>query len=90
MIFQKVEVLFHDVVRGDGQLLSQKFELENRYLDLIHLAEEKGCSDSKLLEELNSTYENLLKEEKHHIENYIGRYRIIGSDLENQISVENC
>lgn len=90
MVFQKVEVIFHNIIWWDGELLNQKFELENRYLDLIHLAEAKGCADKQLLDDLNTTYKNLLDEKKQHIENYIGRYRIIGSDLENQISLENC
>lgn len=90
MIFQKWEVLIHDILWGDGELLSQKFELENRYLDLIHLAEAKGCSDSKFLRELNQAYEQLRAEKKKHIENYIGRYRIWWSDFQNQIDAESC
>lgn len=90
LIFQKVEVLMHNAFWGDGALLSQKFDLENRYLDLIHLAESKGCSDTAFLEDLNTTYRNLLLEEKHHIENYIGRYRILGADFQTQIETDNC
>lgn len=90
LIIQKAEVVFHNIVWQNGDLLDQKYNLQKQYLELIHLAEEKGCSDAKFLEELYSTYQNLLSEDKNTIENYIGRYRILGIDFQNKLEGDNC
>ncbi|MDO4713305.1 MAG: hypothetical protein Q4B28_01235 [bacterium] len=64
--------------------------MEDQYLELIHLAEEKGCSDAQFLSELHNTYAQLLDEKKSNIEQYIGRYRILGSEFQNRIEAERC
>lgn len=84
-IIQKAEVLSYNLLGKNGALLDQKYKLEDQYLDTIHFAEEKGCSDPAFLNELHNTYETLLKEDKSHIENYITRYNILHNDYTSTI-----
>lgn len=90
LIFQKIEIAYVNLRGGDWALLEQKFALETQFLDLIHLAEEKWCSDPKFLLEINSTYQNLLTEQKVNIENYIARYTILANEFQAQIESDNC
>ena len=90
LIFQKVEVAYFNVLGKDGALLDQKYNLEKQYLDLIHLAEEKWCSNPQFLLDLNTTYQNLLSEWKENIDQYIARYTLLGSDFQMQLETANC
>ena len=90
LIFQKVEVAYFNVLGKDGALLDQKYNLEKQYLDLIHLAEEKWCSNPQFLLALNTTYQNLLSEWKENIDQYIARYTLLGSDFQMQLEAANC
>lgn len=65
--------------------MEEKYELQNEYLETIHLAEEKGCTDARFLKELHTAYETLLKEDKQHIEHYITKYSILQNDYINKI-----
>ncbi len=69
----------------NGELLSQKYALEAKYLSLIHDSEEQGCNDGAFLHELHDTYDSLLKEDKNQIENYITRYMIMATDYDLKI-----
>lgn len=84
-ILQKAEILWYNLIGKNGSLLEQKYKLENNYLEMIHFAEEKGCSDKRFINELHDTYSTLLKEDKKHIENYITRYNILYNDYTNRI-----
>ena len=72
----------------DGNQLARKYDLENRYLELIHRAEEKGCKDTELVEALHQTYETFLQEDKKKISYYIAKYMILFSEYDS--SVEEC
>lgn len=87
-IIQKGEVLAYNVLWRDGNQLARKYELENRYLELIHRAEEKGCKDTELVEALHQTYETFLQEDKKKISYYIAKYMILFSEYDS--SVEEC
>lgn len=88
--FQKIEVAYFNILGKDGALLDQKYNLEKQYLDLIHLAEEKWCSNTQFLLDLNTTYQNLLSEWKENIDQYIARYTLLGSDFQMQLESDNC
>lgn len=90
LVVQKIEILAYNVMGHNGELLEQKYKLEDQYLELIHLAEAKGCSDTAFLSELHQTYQNLLSEKNQNIEQYLVRYRILGSDFQNTIETNNC
>ena len=83
LIFQKIEVAYFNILGKDGALLDQKYNLEKQYLDLIHLAEEKWCSNTQFLQ-------NLLSEWKENIDQYIARYTLLGSDFQMQLESDNC
>jgi len=84
-IVQKVEIFGYNVVGKDWNLLSRKYDLESKYLEMIHFAEEKGCINQEFVGGLHEAYEALLKERKNNIENYITRYTIAAADYEMQI-----
>ncbi|PZM85795.1 MAG: hypothetical protein DLD55_06040 [candidate division SR1 bacterium] len=84
-IIQKTEIICYNLIGKNGALLEQKYNLENSYLDMLHFAEEKGCIDSGILQELRQKYETLLKEDKNQIQNYITKYSILASDYQNII-----
>ena len=88
-IVQKVEVFWYNVVWKNGDLLARKYELEDKYLEMIHFAEEKGCINHDFVSELYSSYETLLKEDKDEIEKYISTYSIRAADFEMSI-YNNC
>lgn len=90
LIVQKAEVAYFNLRGKDWALLDQKYTLEKQYLDLIHLAEEKGCSDPQFLLDLNTTYKNLLSEGKENIDQYIARYTLLGSEFQMQLESDNC
>ena len=87
-IIQKGEVLAYNVLWRDGNQLARKYDLENRYLELIHRAEEKGCKDTELVEALHQPYETFLQEDKKKISYYIAKYMILFSEYDS--SVEEC
>lgn len=84
-IIQKAEIISYNLIGKNWTLLSQKYALENNYLEMIHFAEEKGCVESALLQEMHQTYETLLQEDKNQIQNYITKYNILASDYQNSI-----
>lgn len=90
LIFQKIEVFMYNLVGKNWDIIDQKYRLEDQYLELIYLAEQKGCSDTAFLAELHQSYAQLLEESKSDIEQYIGRYRILGSEFQNRIEADSC
>ena len=50
-IVQKVEVFWYNVVWKNGDLLARKYELEDKYLEMIHFAEEKWCINQDFVSE---------------------------------------
>lgn len=84
-IIQKVEIFWYNIVWKDWDLLSKKFDLESKYLEMIHYAEEKWCINQDFVGSLHETYQTLLNEDNNQIENYITRYTIAAADYEMSI-----
>lgn len=89
-IAQKVEVFFYKIIGKNGQLLEQRYKLEEKFSELISVAEEKWCLDTDILNSLHTSYNNLLNEDKGNMENYMATYGIIASEFENRIVPEDC
>lgn len=89
-IAQKVEVFFYKIIGKNGQLLEQRYKLEEKFSELISVAEEKWCLDTDILNSLHTSYNNLLEEDKSNMENYMATYGIIASEFENRIVPEDC
>lgn len=89
-IIQKIEIISYTLIWKNGKLLEEKYKLEADYIDTIHFAEEKGCKDPLLLEELHNTYNALLKEDKDQVEHYITKYKILQSDYTSKILSSDC
>ena len=84
-IVQKIEIFGYNAVWKDGTLLSQKYDLENKYLEMIHFAEEKWCINQDFVWGLHEMYKALLNEDNNKIETYITRYTIAAAEYEMSI-----
>lgn len=84
-ILQKGEILLYNLLGKNGELLSQKYALEEKYLSLIHDSEEQGCNDAEFLHELHDTYDAFVREDKNQIEHYITKYMIMATDYDLKI-----
>lgn len=80
-IAQKVEIFSYNIIWKNGDLLSKKFELESKYVEMMNFAEEKWCNQD-FVYDMHQTYETLLQEENNNVENYITRYTILAADYE--------
>lgn len=75
IIVQKLEVFSRNMLGKNGTLIEEKHKLESDFLELIHLAEEKGCYNAEFLDGLHENYEALLDEGKKDINLYLPEYR---------------
>jgi len=56
VLWQKVEVWFHNVFTGKWEVLSQKYEYEKYLKELVKMAENKKCLSVDIVKTLNDTY----------------------------------
>jgi hypothetical protein len=75
VIYQTVEIFFQNLVGNNGDIIKQKYAVEDYLQALISLSEEKHCVDPQLIQELHDTYDKLLAEPKstlsHTLDGYI-------------------
>jgi hypothetical protein len=75
VIYQTVEIFFQNLIGNNGDILKQKYAIEDYLQVLISLSEEKHCVDAQLIQDLHDTYDRLLAEPKstlsHTLEGYI-------------------
>ncbi|MDR0650407.1 MAG: hypothetical protein LBG59_03175 [Candidatus Peribacteria bacterium] len=64
VIYQTVEIFFQNLIGKNGDILKQKYAVEDYLQVLIALSEEKHCVDPQLIQELHNTYDKLLAEPK--------------------------
>jgi hypothetical protein len=62
VLWQRGIVYIHKVTNTNSEAFQKKFDYEKTYQELISMAENKACSDSSILTELNETYQELRKE----------------------------
>ena len=84
-IVQKVEIFWYNITGRDWNLLARKFDLESKYLEMIHFAEEKWCINQDFVAELHQRYKTLQEEDNSKIENYITSYTISAAEFEMKI-----
>lgn len=59
IIFQKVSVIFNDVIGKNWELLKRKYWLEKYYKELIKTAENRKCVSVDLIKKINQEYKDL-------------------------------
>jgi hypothetical protein len=64
MIFQNTEIFLQNMFGGDGDLLKQKYALENYYQAMLFIADEKPCIQPQVAQDLYDIYQRLLAEPK--------------------------
>ena len=74
VIYQQTEIFLQNIFGKNGDLLKEKYDLESYYQVLITLSEEKSCVSPELVEDLHSTYQNLLNEPKNTLEHKLPHY----------------
>ena len=84
-IVQKVEIFWYNITWRDWNLLARKFDLESKYLEMIHFAEGKWCINQDFVAELHQRYKTLQEEDNSKIENYITSYTISAAEFEMKI-----
>ena len=74
VIYQQTEIFFQNLFGKNWEILKEKYNLESYYQVLITLSEEKSCIDAQLVEELHTTYKNLVNEPKNTLEQTLPDY----------------
>ena len=59
VIFQKVAVIFHDIVGKNWELLKRKYSLEKYYKELIKSAEDRKCVSVDVINKITKEYQDL-------------------------------
>lgn len=62
IIFQKVSIVYNDIVGKNWELLKRKYSLEKYYSELIKAAEDRKCVSVELIHKLNQEYKDLKNE----------------------------
>ena len=62
VLWQKVEVFFHNTFKWNWDLLERKYSLEKYYKELLNMAEGNECLSTDQFNEISETYENLKAE----------------------------
>ena len=63
VLWQKVEVFFHNTFKGNWDLLERKYSLEKYYKELLNMAEWNGCLTTEQYNEISEIYERLKAED---------------------------
>ena len=88
-IAQNIEIFFQNIFSDNGELLKQKYDLENYYEVMISLAEDKWCIKAEIINDLHDTYEKLLVEQKSNLKYSLWTY--IEKEFEfDKILKQNC
>jgi hypothetical protein len=62
VLWQKVEVFFHNTFKWNWDLLERKYSLEKYYKELLNMAEWNECLDNDQFNEISEVYEKLKAE----------------------------
>lgn len=62
VLWQKVEVFFHNTFKWNWDLLESKYSLEKYYKELLNMAEWNECLDTDQFNEISEVYEKLKAE----------------------------
>ena len=74
VLWQKVEVLWHNIRGANWELLENKYSMEKYYKELLTMAENNTCLTNEEYTDLENTYKALQKESNKDLENVLPEY----------------
>ncbi len=74
IIFQKVAVVYNEIIGKNWELLKRKYSLEKYYKELIKVAEDRKCVPVEMLHKLTQEYKDLRSEEVSKLEENLPFY----------------
>lgn len=74
IIFQKVAVVYNQVIGKNWELLKRKYSLEKYYQELIHNAEDRKCVSVDVIKKITEEYKSLKNEEVSSLEERLPSY----------------
>ena len=74
IIFQKVAVIYNDIVGKNWELLKRKYSLEKYYKELIKSAEDRKCVPVETVKKITEEYQSLKNEEIWNLETRLPSY----------------
>ncbi len=63
IIFQKVAVIYNDLIGKNWDLLKRKYSLEKYYKELLHSAEDRKCVSVEVIKKITEEYNSLKNED---------------------------
>ena len=90
VMFQKVEIFVQNTFGEDGELLERKYSMQKYYKELMKMAENNKCLDTKTITELETLYHNLKKEKKEMLESVLPEYTKKAYEFDSVVKDDNC
>lgn len=90
VLWQKVEVFFHNTFKGNWDLLERKYSLEKYYKELLNMAEWNECLSTDQFNEISETYEQLKAESNETLNETLPWYIQKAYELEAVVQNDDC
>lgn len=75
VMWQRVNVYYHEVTKTNSAALQKKYEYEQTYAELLQMAKSKPCVNPNVITELSETSLELQKEPISNLDNTLATYR---------------
>ena len=90
VLWQKVEVFFHNTFKWNWDLLERKYSLEKYYKELLNMAEWNECLSTDKFNEISETYEQLKAESNETLNETLPWYIQKAYELEAVVQNDDC
>ena len=90
VLWQKVEVFFHNTFKGNWDLLERKYSLEKYYKELLNMAEWNECLSTDQFNEISEAYEQLKAENNETLNETLPWYIQKAYEFEAIVQNDNC
>lgn len=90
VLWQKVEVVWHNRFGSNWNLVENRYSLEKYYKELLTMAESNTCITQSELDELENTYKNLKAESNEMLETSLPEYTKQAYVYESLLQNDNC
>ena len=90
VLWQKVEVFFHNTFKGNWDLLERKYSLEKYYKELLNMAEWNGCLTTEQYNEISEIYERLKAEDNDTLNETLPEYIENADRFETIVQNDEC
>lgn len=90
VLWQKVEVIWHNRFNSNGNLLESKYSMEKYYKELLTMAENNPCITPEQFADLEDTYENLQNENNDTLNDTLPEYTKQAYIFEAMVQDNDC